>query len=250
MTYFARLTTGGAALVAAATAGTPLVLQNVVVGDANGTPYTPTGSETALHHQVASVLIDSLSVDGSGNLVVVATFPAATGGYTAREVGILDNAGHLIAIASMPATDKPDPSSGAGVDMVITLRMAFSGSPTVVVIVDSSAIYLTADGVRALMHFFAVKSATVVAEPGSPTAGDYYLVPPSATGTHWAGQDNKVAYYRNSTDGWQFISPPAAARVNAADTKTDYRHLVGGTWEIIVASTIDLFVWSRQGAGT
>jgi hypothetical protein len=246
-TYFARLTSVGAAAVAAASAGSPLTLTNMVVGDGGGADYTPTGTETALHHEVTSAVLDSLSVDSSGNLVVTATFPAAVGNYIAREVGIKDSLGRLIAIGNLPDVTKPDPATGAGVDMVVTLKMAFSGDPSVVVVVNSSAVFVTADGVRSLMHFFGVLSATTVAAPASPPNGVFYLVPPSATGA-WAGQDNKIAYFRDPTDGWQFISPPTGARVAAADTKIDYRLLSDGTWEVVLSAAVNLFVWSRQGA--
>lgn len=38
-----------------------------------------------------------------------------------------------------------------------------------------------------------LKSRTTTAEPGSPADGDCYLLPASSTGTHWSGNDGKVA---------------------------------------------------------
>jgi len=40
--------------------------------------------------------------------------------------------------------------------------------------------------------------------PGSPAAGDAYIVTATASGL-WAGQENKIAYYFNG--GWSFITP-------------------------------------------
>jgi len=47
------------------------------------------------------------------------------------------------------------------------------------------------------------KSRTTAAPPGSPAAGDVYIVAASATGD-WAGQDGNITYYEQS---WKFIAP-------------------------------------------
>lgn len=62
-----------------------------------------------------------------------------------------------------------------------------------------------------------VKSATTTAEPGSPANGDRYLVPPSATGTNWTGQDEKLAVYE--VDTWAFYTPKELWFCRAEDTK-------------------------------
>lgn len=55
------------------------------------------------------------------------------------------------------------------------------------------------EGYANATHF---KSRTTTAEPGSPADGDIYLVPASATGTNWAGQDGKIARFVNTA--WKF----------------------------------------------
>lgn len=57
-------------------------------------------------------------------------------------------------------------------------------------------------GATAFLH---VLSATTIAEPGSPTSGDRYILPVSATGIDWAGNDKKVAVY--NIDTWEFYTP-------------------------------------------
>lgn len=249
MTYFARLTTTGAALLAAASVGSPLPLTDMVLGDANGTAYTPTGSETALKNVLSTQLLSSLAVDSveTNVLVVTAIFPASVGGFTAREVGVRTSTGALFAIANIPDTAKPDPTSGAAVDFIVTLKMTFSGAANIVANVDASAVFITENDLRAGLHFFAVATATTLAPPGSPPIGGFYLIPPSATGA-WAGHDNQIAVWRGSTDGWQFIAPPVAAEVSTADTQLQYRKLSGGTWAVIQAAPLDMFVWAVQGA--
>jgi hypothetical protein len=46
--------------------------------------------------------------------------------------------------------------------------------------------------------------------PGSPAAGDAYIVTATASGL-WAGQENKIAYYFNG--GWSFITPSTGLAV-------------------------------------
>lgn len=79
-----------------------------------------------------------------------------------------------------------------------------------------------------------VISATTTAEPGSPTDGDLYIVPASATGTNWAGQDGDIAYYDGSASGggdsWFFFTPLEGMRFFAADESQPY--LYDGTgWD-------------------
>lgn len=250
MTYFAKLTTTGAALLAAATSGSPVPLVDMVIGDANGTPYTPTGSETALKNTLSTQPLLSIAVDSTDPTVLVATavFPASVGGFTAREVGVRTSTGQLFAIANLPDTAKPDPTTGAAVDFQITLKMTFSGAANIVASVDASAVYITENDLRAGLHFFAVLSAVVATPPGSPAINDFYLIPPSPTGA-WVGHANQIAAWRGSASGgWQFISPPVAAEVSTADTQLQYRKLSGGTWAVIQAAPLDMFVWAVQGA--
>lgn len=62
-----------------------------------------------------------------------------------------------------------------------------------------------------------VLSATTVAQPGSPAAGDRYIVPTSATGADWAGQDGKVALYDGTA--WVFYTAKEGWEIRADDTK-------------------------------
>jgi hypothetical protein len=47
-----------------------------------------------------------------------------------------------------------------------------------------------------------VLSLTTSAQPSSPAEGDTYIVPDSASGTDWSGQDGKLAHYYNGS--WKF----------------------------------------------
>lgn len=233
MSYIAKLTAAGAALLAAATSVAPVPLATMRLGDADGTPYTPVGNETDLVNQVASEPISSWGVDPdlADQIVVTATFPAEDGPYTVREVGIFTTGGVLFALANFPATIKPDPDDGAGTDLIVNLKIRFSGAASINVTIDSSTIYTTPDDVRSMKDFFAVISATTLAQPGSPAVADQYLVPTGATGG-WAAQVGKIAIYRGSVQGWQYVSPPVGAQAGAGDSNRTWRKRSNGLFAL------------------
>lgn len=63
-------------------------------------------------------------------------------------------------------------------------------------------------------HSYSVISRTTAAEPGSPTDGDWYLLPASPTGTNWSGNANKLAGYYN---GWVFVTRQKGFRIFVQD---------------------------------
>lgn len=72
-----------------------------------------------------------------------------------------------------------------------------------------------------------VKSRTTTAQPGSPAAGDTYILPTGATGTNWAGNDGKIAHYYGGS--WKFWTPVEGVRVwvNDEDQRVVYN---GSAW--------------------
>jgi hypothetical protein len=71
----------------------------------------------------------------------------------------------------------------------------------------------------------AMVSVGVNTPPGSPVAGDCYVVGTSPTGA-WAGQAKAVAFY---TTGWNFIAPWEGLTVWANDTNALYTY-DGAAW--------------------
>lgn len=62
-----------------------------------------------------------------------------------------------------------------------------------------------------------VISDSTTAQPGSPTAGDIYIIPSGATGTQWATFDQyDLAIYRSGT--WYAYAPVEGIVVNLAGT--------------------------------
>ena len=70
-----------------------------------------------------------------------------------------------------------------------------------------------------------VKSRTTTAQPGSPAAGDTYILPTGATGTNWAGNDGKIAHYYGGS--WKFWTPVEGVRVWVNDE--DHRVVYNGS---------------------
>lgn len=81
-----------------------------------------------------------------------------------------------------------------------------------------------------------VISATTTAEPGSPADGDLYIVPNSATGTNWLGQDGDLAFYDGATSGgsnaWVFFTPLEGMKFRAADTEKIWE-FDGANWSAL-----------------
>jgi hypothetical protein len=71
-----------------------------------------------------------------------------------------------------------------------------------------------------------VISQSTTAQPGSPTAGDIYIIPASATGAQWATFTAKdLAIYSGGT--WYAFAPVIGVVVNVAGTQYQYN---GSAW--------------------
>lgn len=77
----------------------------------------------------------------------------------------------------------------------------------------------------------AAKDKDLATPPGSPAAGDVYIVAASPTGD-WAGQAKSIAYFDQI---WRFITPREGMRLWVADEDVVYSYdganwLAGGMW--------------------
>jgi len=77
------------------------------------------------------------------------------------------------------------------------------------------------------------KNRTTTAPPGSPAAGDTYIVAASATGA-WAGKDGNIAVWDGVNSAWVFGVPRAGWRfvIEAESKITTY---LAGAWTAGVA---------------
>lgn len=145
-TYYTTLTdTGAAADTNARVAGTSVHLTNLAVGDGNGAFVIPTESMTALVHERHRGPVSSLTVDVSNPswLVAEAVIPAAVGGFTVREIGLYDDAGHLYAVGNFPETYKPMLAEGSARDLLIRMIIETSNAANVTLTIDPAVVVAT-----------------------------------------------------------------------------------------------------------
>jgi len=91
----------------------------------------------------------------------------------------------------------------------------------------------------------AMVSVSVNTPPGSPVAGDCYIVGTSPTGA-WVGKAKVLAYY---TTGWNFITPWEGLTVWAKDANALYTY-DGTNWGVSVATPTSLQNLSMLGVNT
>jgi hypothetical protein len=91
----------------------------------------------------------------------------------------------------------------------------------------------------------AMVSVSVNTPPGSPVAGDCYIVGTSPTGA-WTGKAKALAYY---TTGWNFITPWEGLTVWAKDANALYTY-DGTNWGVSVATPTSLQNLSMLGVNT
>jgi hypothetical protein len=218
--YFFKLTATGLALLLAAEVGAPVQLAFMAVGDANGVDYAPTGAEVALENERARVAIEAIAIDplNPEQLLITAVVPAATGGFTIREIGVFTQAGDLFGIGNWPDTYKATIEDGWSADFVPTVICAVGAAANVTVVADASTIFATRAWAWANQGFFAVLSASLVAPPAAPATGDHYLIPAAATGA-WAGQGSRIAIWQGAPYGWLYADAPTGSMAQAADTR-------------------------------
>lgn len=96
-------------------------IQEIAVGDGNGSNYEPEKSQTALKNEcwrgVVTRCENETSKDENGNIIegaryAVVDIPANVGGFTIREVGAFDKAGNLLMIAKTAPNEKKSVETG------------------------------------------------------------------------------------------------------------------------------------------
>lgn len=133
--YYSLITNNGLLKEAAANApgGSPIDLTDIAVGDANGASYNPTGSQTALVHEVYRTTLTHVVIDESNpnQLIVEGVINEEIGPFYIREVGIFDSEGQLFAIGKYPETFKSTSESGSGKRLYIRMILGFTNAPQV-----------------------------------------------------------------------------------------------------------------------
>ncbi|ECC1694302.1 phage tail protein [Salmonella enterica subsp. salamae] len=127
--------------------GTKLTLTQMAVGDGGGNPTTPDTTSTALVNEVWRAAVNSVTVDKSHpNIIIVELLiPAEVGGFWVREAGIYDEFNKLVAICSLPASEKPLLEQGSGRAQTVRMTLVISDLSTINITIDSTTIIATND---------------------------------------------------------------------------------------------------------
>ena len=139
-------TTGQSKLAAASAGGDPVVITHMAVGDANETPYTPDGTETALVNEVWRYTINDQGVDPdeTNKAFFESVVGINDGGWFMWEVGLFDADGDMIAIGDLPGWYKMDTAASSfAADITIRLYLTVTDVGDLDLTVDPSLQYLT-----------------------------------------------------------------------------------------------------------
>ncbi|EHS0460930.1 phage tail-collar fiber domain-containing protein [Escherichia coli] len=143
------ITTAGAAKLATATttSGQKVNLTHMAVGDGDGILTEPSASQTTLIHEVWRGALNKVTQNSKAPNQVIAelVIPPEVGGFWMRELGLYDNSGTLIAVASMAESYKPLLTEGSGRAMTCRMIIIISDVNSVSLSVDSTTIMATQD---------------------------------------------------------------------------------------------------------
>lgn len=139
MAFTSIHTTHGLREVARAIAeNAQLKLIALAVGDGGGNPITPNVAMTGLVRERWRGAINRIYKDPTNPLLYIAEaiIPAAVGGWTIREAGLIDSNGALFTIANLPDSYKPVPADGTTSDIVVRIAFQPANADTVTLQVD------------------------------------------------------------------------------------------------------------------
>jgi phage-related tail fiber protein len=142
--FFSEWTAAGLAKLRAALHGGPAVsIKQLALGDGGGAAVDPTGRAALVREVYRADAIVSVVPNHALMIQVVITVPPTVGGWTVREVAVIDADGVIVAIGSLPVTLKANDTSGSPNEFIVKVMLAVSNAATVVVTIDQSAINAT-----------------------------------------------------------------------------------------------------------
>tara|TARA_R110002012_G_scaffold321621_2_gene550176 strand:- start:15263 stop:16231 length:969 start_codon:yes stop_codon:yes gene_type:complete len=136
---------GQAKMANALALGQTVNITHMAVGDGGGTLPTPNSNRTALVNEIRRAPINASEVDEQNPtwVVVEQVLPPDVGGWTIREVGIIDQDGDLIAYGNYPETYKPILSEGSGRTQTIRFVLEVSDTAAVTLKIDPAVVLAT-----------------------------------------------------------------------------------------------------------
>lgn len=142
---------GNAKIALAVLNGEKINVTTAVVGDGGGTYYSPTPDMTALKHEVWRGDIANKEINAaSANMVdVKIVLDGSVGGFTVREIGLLDADGDLIAICNTPDTEKAVILDGIAATLTLIMHVVFTNVDAVEFQIDPSVDNISAADMEA-----------------------------------------------------------------------------------------------------
>ena len=124
---------GHAKIANAVLNGEKVNITTAVIGDGGGADYKPTGDMTKIKNEVwhGEIANKSINQKSKNMFDIKVVLDGNVGGFTVREVGLLDEKGDLIVIANTPPIPKVVLTDGALVPLVIMLHVVFTNSAAV-----------------------------------------------------------------------------------------------------------------------
>jgi hypothetical protein len=141
MSFRCLITTLGQAKFAAALAGgTQVSVTHIAVGDGNGNATEPLLNQTALVREVHRTNISSITVNpaDSSQVIFEGVVSSMVGGWTARELGLFDNTGAMIAVANIGSVYKPTVAEGSAREMVLRVIAQVNQVDAINLVIDPS----------------------------------------------------------------------------------------------------------------
>lgn len=144
--YFTIITDIGIAKITNATIyNEQISFKHFVIGDGDGNDTVPNPAQTQLVNEtwrgnIAKCVIDE---DNPNLINVTAIIPSHIGGFTMREMGLIDDSGDLIAVGNMPVTPKIVIADGVSSELEISMCIAVSNAEAVEIKVDPTVIIAT-----------------------------------------------------------------------------------------------------------
>lgn len=131
---------GNAKIALAALKGEKVNVTTAAVGDGGGAYYVPTPDMTALKNEVWRGDIANKEINAaSANMVdVKIVLDGTVGGFTVREIGLIDADGDLIAICNTPDTEKAVILDGIAATLTLIMHVVFTNVDVVEFTVDPS----------------------------------------------------------------------------------------------------------------
>ena len=124
---------GHAKIANAVLNGKKVNITTAVIGDGDGAYYMPAPDMTKIKNEVwrGEIANKAINPKSKNMFDIKVILDGNVGGFTVREVGLLDEKGDLIVIANTPPVPKVVLTDGALVPLVIMLHVAFTNSAAV-----------------------------------------------------------------------------------------------------------------------